>query len=97
MGRRARVRERRVVGGGGTALNANGALVSFDATDGSVTSVLPYSATRAKPRSTLKDGKMTLVGDFRSAWDKNGKNLAPNGTRAVIIDMKTGVLLTIQK
>jgi hypothetical protein len=64
----------------------DGAIVSLDANDGKVATVAPY--TGPAPSST---GSHAFTGRFVGVWDSKGKNLAPNGARALAIDAKTGV------
>ena len=88
-----------VIGAGGSVTSATNALVSFDAADGVVTSVLPYSANRSAPSS----GDTTRQGDvlvyrrrFLGVWDGAGRNRAVEGAQEVRIDARTGRLLSFR-
>ena len=85
----------RAIGSGTPVTSANGALVSLDGTNGQVVSLLPYNGTRAiDSKPTVRDfGTVrTFTGHFLAAYDKTGKNLAPNGATTVKLDTKTNVL-----
>jgi hypothetical protein len=85
----------RIVGSGTTITSANGALVSLNAFDGTVVSILPFSGSRAVgSRPTVRDEGTTRIftGDFLGVFDKDGKNLAPSGASTVKLDTKSNVL-----
>ncbi|HLK57011.1 MAG TPA: hypothetical protein VKU00_10620, partial [Chthonomonadaceae bacterium] len=75
----------------------NAALVTFDAMDGTVTAIIPYSVTKAVG-AALKPSKqgsaLVYHGAFRGVWDASGKNLAPQGATEVRIDALTGKLIS---
>lgn len=89
-----------VIGAGGVAATASGAVVSFDAADGTIASVLPYTSTRASdssaPKITTENGVRILRGKFLGVWDSKGKNIAPQGANAVHFDAQSGKLLSVQ-
>ncbi|MGV3617792.1 MAG: TolB family protein [Fimbriimonas sp.] len=75
-----------------------GAIVSFNAEDGHVASIITYSSSslngglaRAASGNTL-----TFKGKFESVWDGKGKNTHPNGATTVKIDAKTGALISAE-
>jgi hypothetical protein len=80
--------------------SAAGILVSFDGSDGSVATVVPYNATKAAGGTAMKPERQgdTLVfrGEFASAWNAKGENVAPSGAHLVKIDAKTGRLIEAQ-
>lgn len=81
-----------VVSVGVTAATTN-ALVFYSGTGGAagnVTSVLPYAATRSKPAFSVKDGVVTVRGEFSGLVDGTGRDLAPGVIREVQIEEKTG-------
>ena len=87
------------IGASGAVSSATGALVSFDAADGTVTSVLPYSANRTAPSpgDTVRDGSALVYRRrFLGVWDGPGRNLAPGGAQEVRIDASTGRLLSFR-
>jgi TolB protein len=80
---------------------ATGAVVSFDAADGTVTGVFPYiankSAGHASPPTATRTGDtLAYRAAFLGAWDATGSNRAPHGATEVQIDSRTGKLLTVQ-
>lgn len=71
-----------------------GAIVSFNALDGTVASVITYtsnSLTRSPDNKTL-----TFKGDFVGVWDAKGKDQRPNGAHEVQIDASSGKVLSIR-
>jgi len=71
------------------------ALVSYDATDGTVTSVIPYAANRSVQPERV--GRVTVLrGSFPAVFNGKGENVAPSGARAVRIDTTTGALLGVE-
>lgn len=88
-----------VIGSGGTVASAGGVLVSFDASDGSVASVLPYNAGRAAgshPKMERTGDVLIYRGGFLGAWNGSGRNLAPQGASEVRLDAHTGRLLSVK-
>ena len=77
-------------------IGTTGALVNFDAADGSVTSVLPYAANRSVPKMNVAGSQATYSGNFTAVFDGEGKNLAPSGAKSVTLDEKTGKLLRFE-
>jgi len=88
---------------------ATGGLVSFSATDGTVTGVFPYASKTANtaqgPRHTgapttqsqqsqQPDGVLAYRGAFLGVWDSAGQNWAPGGASEGRIDGHTGRLLS---
>lgn len=88
--------------GGPTGLPAlnplpTGALISFDAYGGGVTSVLPYITSRAaSTRPTIQNGGLVYRGQFLGVWNALGQNLAPHGASEVRIDAHTGHILSVK-
>jgi hypothetical protein len=83
----------RIIGSGTTTLTANGALVSFSASTGFITSILPFTGTRAtgsRPTVRQDGSKLIFTGQFSGAFDASGSNLAPNGASRVVLDSKAG-------
>ena len=82
--------------GSGTAVpTANGALISIDAFTGKVNAVLPFVGSRgvdSKPTISRQGSNYVYTGNFISAVDASGKNIAPTGASRVILDPKTGSL-----
>jgi hypothetical protein len=86
-----------VIGPTGAVTSATNALVSFDASDGAVTSVLPFTANRAAvpPADPIRSGgELIYRRSFLGVWDRSGRNLAPGGASEVHIDARTGHLLS---
>ena len=57
--------------------------------DGSVVSILPFTGTRgieSKPTVSAEGTTRVFRGNFLAAYDKDGKNLAPNGASTVKVD-----------
>jgi dipeptidyl aminopeptidase/acylaminoacyl peptidase len=76
-----------------------GAVVSFDASDGTIASVLPYAANRVASGAkldTIVGGIHMLHAHFTGVWDGSGHNRAPSGASEVGIDAKTGALLSVK-
>ena len=71
--------------------SSTGALVAFDAADGSVVAVVPYAANRSVP--THSGNLATYTGHFTAVFDAHGKNLAPSGAKSVTLNEKTGKLV----
>ena len=79
----------RAIGTGTPVTSANGALVTINAGDGSVVSILPFTGTRgieSKPTVSAEGTTRVFRGNFLAAYDKDGKNLAPNGASTVKVD-----------
>ena len=88
-----------VIGATDAVTSATNALVSFDASDGTVTSVLPSPANRAAPTAggtAREGGSLVYRRPFLGVWDGTGRNLAPGGAREVRIDARTGGLLSFR-
>jgi hypothetical protein len=72
----------RVVGTGGPVGDANGAIVSINASTGRIVNVLAFAGNRGPRPSITREGSDTVFkGQFMVATDKNGKDLA--GGRSV--------------
>ncbi len=70
------------------------ALVSFNASTGTVSSVIPYAANRAASLTPTHNGDLaTYTGHFTAVFDGQGKNLAPSGAKSVTLNEKTGELV----
>ena len=82
----------RAIGSGTPVTSANGTLVSIDGLTGEVVSVLPFSGTRSagsRPIVSDSGSVRTFTGKFLAVYDKDGKNLAPNGASTVKLDTKS--------
>jgi len=80
---------------------ATGAVVSFDASDGTVTGVFPYTANKAQghggaPALQAAGDALVYRGAFLGVWDGAGQNRAPNGASEIQIDGRTGHLISFQ-
>ena len=85
----------------GGSTTATGATVSFDANDGTVSSVLPFNATKAAAAGGQRDeerkgDELILRRHFTGVWDGKGKNLAPQGAAEVRVSARTGRLLSFR-
>ena len=70
-----------------------GAIVSFGTVTGRVVLVVPFSPGTPK-MSPLKTGNtLTYSGSFPAIWS-HGKNVAPKGATHVVIDSKSGALVS---
>ena len=73
------------------------ALVSFNASTGMVSSVVPYAANRsASAKPTRAGDNLTYSGSFTAVFDAEGKNLAPGGAKSVTLDTVTGKLVRFE-
>jgi len=74
-----------------TATYAKGAVVTYDASDGTVASILPFTTakTGVKPVQTKAGNLLKLEGDFLGVYDKDGKKTATN-VKSVTVDPKDG-------
>jgi hypothetical protein len=84
---------------------ATGAVVSFSASDGTVTGVFPYTSNKAQATwhsgapslsPVSSDGVLIYRGHFLGAWDGAGNNRAPGGASEVRLDGKTGAILSVR-
>ena len=73
-----------------------GALVSFDAYDGTVTSIVAYAANRSVSTPTRSGNHATYTGGFSAIFDGAGKNLAPQGAKSITLDEMTGKLVSFK-
>jgi dipeptidyl aminopeptidase/acylaminoacyl peptidase len=78
----------------GSVPTATGALVTFDASDGTVASIIPFSASRAKSAPLVSGDEVVYHGSFLAVYDKSGKNLAPNGATEIHIRNGTGEVIS---
>jgi TolB protein len=88
-----------VIGNGGSAASATGALVSFNAANGQVSAMLPYTETKAvgnAPTVTTQGSVRILRGHFLGVWDSAGKNQAVNGASDVRIAGSTEAILSVR-
>jgi len=70
-------------------------LVTFDSTAGTVDAVAPFLATRGgKPTCVKANGTLTYSGHFTGVWNAGGKNVAPAGASKMVLDSKSGKLLS---
>jgi hypothetical protein len=71
-----------------SSIPAKGAIVVFDAQDGQIAFVLPFSSTSSvKPGAGGSgDAEKVYRGHFFGVWDRHGKNLAPNGAAEVSVE-----------
>jgi Tol biopolymer transport system component len=73
------------------------ALVLFDASNGYVTNVVPFTANRSVSPPQVDGNLVTYSGHFTAVFDATGKNLAPNGATSVTLDEKEGKLVRFDK
>ncbi|RYG38071.1 hypothetical protein EON81_04720 [bacterium] len=65
---------------------ANGAIVTIDAADGTVASIVVYQETRgAKPKIRREGDRKVIEGPIQSVWNAKGENLAPQGASRVTL------------
>jgi WD40-like Beta Propeller Repeat len=64
--------------------------------DGSTGQVDTFAVAAAKPALTASAGKLTYAGRFNAVYDATGKNVAPNGASQLVVDSKTGHLLSFK-
>lgn len=79
--------------------HASGALVAFSATTGRVVAVVPYTSSAQAKMSqmvTHTGDREVAHGKFKGVWDANGKNLAPGGASEVVINARTGDLISFR-
>jgi|GEM_PF-650325 len=67
------------------------AVVTIDATTGQVDAV---ALAAAKPALTSSSGHLTYSGKFNAIYDNTGKNLTPTGATQLVVDTKTGHLVS---
>jgi hypothetical protein len=84
-----------VLPGGGLS-TASSALVSFDALNGAVASVMPINAARGKMTSSHQGNSVVYQADFLGVFDSKGHNSAPNGCRSVRVEAGSGLASVIQ-
>lgn len=86
-----------IVGSGGAVPSATDALISFDANNGMITSVMPYTSARSPaPVIRLENGQRVIRGRFQAVFDGKGQNRAPNGAVEVRLDAKTGAVVGVR-
>lgn len=73
------------------------AIVSFSASQGIVTSVLPYAANRSVTKQETSGDNLTYTGSFTAVFNDKGTNLAPNGASSITLNAKTGELVSYIK
>lgn len=73
---------------------ATGALITFDAASGAVALILPFSTASVSQAPIVSDAgdSRTFRGTFLAAYDRRGRNLAPNGAAQAVLDLRTGVV-----
>ena len=65
------------------------AIVSFNASSGFVSVVVPLASKAGVPPTVAKRGSdVVMSGAFAGAFDSHGRNLAPSGASQVVIDRK---------
>ena len=79
----------------GTQSAVSDALVSVDGTLGTIDTIAPFVATRTvtKPSKSIQGGNIVYSGKFLGVWNK-GRNVAPNGASQVVLNPKTGKLVS---
>ena len=83
---------------GGTT-TATGAVVTFNANDGTVSTVLPFNANKAAVTgggSERKGDELILRRSFIGVWDSLGKNRAPGGASEVRVNARNGQLISFR-
>lgn len=70
-----------------SSIPAKGAIVVYDAQDGQIAFVLPFSSTSSVKPGVGGGGDTEKVyrGQFLGVWDRDGKNLSPNGASEVSV------------
>lgn len=84
----------------GLTSSAVGVIITFSANDGGVSTVLPYTATKAvgKAMEVSQSGDIvTLQGTFTGIWNGVGNNIAQQGAKRVRINTKTGEVLGFER
>ena len=74
------------------------ALVTVDSSLGAIQSVAPFVLTRGSqvmPVSTAAG--LQVIAHFTGVWDSHGKNLAPYGASAIVVDSKHGKVLSVTR
>ena len=75
--------------------NTHDVLVTIDYTSGQVTSVSPFVATRGSAlKATNTPSGARYAAKFTAVYDAHGKNLAPSGASAIILNPKSGAVST---
>ena len=70
-------------------------MVSIDSGTGQVDLVAPSATRKAAPVKN-PDGTMTYNAAFKAIYDGTGKNLAPSGAKQLIVNPKTGRLVSFK-
>ncbi|HWD38121.1 MAG TPA: hypothetical protein VG944_04680 [Fimbriimonas sp.] len=69
-------------------------IVTFSGTTGQVDLLVPAAQNAPSPTMSRTGGNLVYAGRFAGVFDGHGKNLAPNGASQVVINSKTGDLVT---
>jgi hypothetical protein len=86
----------RVIGSGTPVVTADGALISIDSFSGTIAAILPFTGSRSpNSQPNIRDDGSTRIftGQFKGVFDKDGKDLAPNGASEVRLDTRTNSLV----
>ncbi|RYG38576.1 hypothetical protein EON81_03265 [bacterium] len=68
---------------------ANGAIVTINAEDGTVRSIVVYQETRGGKPTIRREGNRKIVeGAILGVWNAKGENAAPGGSSRVVLDEK---------
>jgi hypothetical protein len=81
-----------------TLTGATGFLVSFSNVTGQIGWISTFEGPAAqikRPATTAQsNGQSTYSGHFKNVFDATGHNLAPNGASSIVIDNKTGKVVS---
>jgi len=87
-----------VAGTSQTLTGATGFLVSFSSATGQIGFVSTFNgpSTQFKRQATSaqSNSQITYSGHFKNVFDATGRNLAPNGASSIVIDNKTGKVVS---
>ena len=87
--------------GSGVVVNFSGTtptvFVTIDAQTGQVDLVAPAATSAVTPSATQStSGIVTYTGKFKALYDGTGKNLAPSGAAQLVVNTKTGKLVSFK-
>jgi WD40-like Beta Propeller Repeat len=79
----------------GITVGTSDVLLTIDSNSGTVDAVAPFLATRGgKPTCVKGNGTLTYTGHFTGVWNSNGKNVAPSGATKLVLESKSGSLIS---
>ena len=72
------------------------AVVTVDSSAGAIQSIAPFVLTRGSSVKSVRTASgLQFTAHFTGVWDSHGKNLAPNGASAILVDGKHGKVLSV--